>query len=111
MNHATKGRGRGNHRRRREGYKETMPLAGERDSAGSSARGRGVYSRATVGRAFSSSYLAGEAAAAAFLPRDFRQRAVRVAAARQAAERRVDATLLAALAEQQAVLPASAARE
>ena len=91
-----------------------MRVAGEREAAAdasSSARGRGVYSRTTVSRAFSSSYLAGEAAAAAFLPRDFRQRAVRVAAARQAAERRVDATLLAALAEQQAVLPASAARE
>ena len=79
--------------------------------AGSSARGRGVYSRATVGRAFSSSYLAGEAAAAAFLPRDFRQRAVRVAAARQAAQRRIDPTLLAVLAEQQAALPASPARD
>jgi bacillithiol biosynthesis cysteine-adding enzyme BshC len=88
-----------------------MLLAGERDAAGSSARGRGVYSRPTVGRAFSSSYLAGEAAAAAFLPRDFRQRAVRVAAARQAAARRVDATLLAALTEQQAALPASSARD
>jgi uncharacterized protein YllA (UPF0747 family) len=64
-----------------------------------------------VGRAFSSSYLAGEAAAAAFLPRDFRQRAVRVAAARQAAQRRIDPTLLAVLAEQQAALPASPARD
>jgi bacillithiol biosynthesis cysteine-adding enzyme BshC len=64
-----------------------------------------------VGRAFSSSYLAGEAAAAAFLPRDFRDPAVRAAAARRAAERRVDPALLAVLAEQQAALPASAARD
>ena len=87
-----------------------MPLAGERERARRRAA-HGVYSRATVGRAFSSSYLAGEAAAAAFLPRDFRQRAVRIAAARQAAERRIDAALLATLAEQHAVLPASAARD
>jgi bacillithiol biosynthesis cysteine-adding enzyme BshC len=65
----------------------------------------------TVGRAFSSSYLAGDGAAAAFLPRDFRQPAVRVAAARQAAHRGVDAALLATLAEQQAALPPSAARD
>jgi bacillithiol biosynthesis cysteine-adding enzyme BshC len=64
-----------------------------------------------VGRAFSSSYLAGEAAAAAFLPRDFRQPAVRAAAARHAAGRRVDTALLAALVEQQAELPASSARD
>ena len=83
-----------------------MALAAERESAV-----RRVYSRATVGRSFSSSYLAGDAAAAAFLPRDFRQRVVRIAAARQAAERRVDAALLATIAEQHAVLPASAARD
>ena len=88
-----------------------MALAAERDETASSMSGRGVYSRATVGRAFSSSYLAGEAAAAAFLPRDFREPAVRVAAARQASERRIDAALLATLAEQQAALPASGARD
>ncbi len=102
---------RGNQRRGSEGYKESMAAAAEREATGSSERERGVYSRATVGRAFSSSYVAGEAAAAAFLPRDFRQPAVRAAAARQAAERRVDGALLAALAEQQAALPASAARD
>src|SRR5579862_335979 len=56
---------RGNQRRGSEGYKESMALAGEREpkaTASSSARRREVYSRATVGRAFSSSYLAGEAA-------------------------------------------------
>jgi len=88
-----------------------MAPVAERTLFDSSARTREVYSRATVGRAFSSSYLAGETAAAAFLPRDFRDPAVRIAAARRAAERRIEPALMAVLAEQQAALPASAARD
>jgi bacillithiol biosynthesis cysteine-adding enzyme BshC len=72
---------------------------------------RGVYCGAPVGRAFSTSYLAGEAAAAAFLPRDFRRPDERTAAAQRAARRRIDPALVAVLREQQAALPASAARD
>ena len=83
----------------------------ERKAGDSSIGGRGVYCRRPVGRAFSTSYLAGEAAAAAFLPRDFRQPAERAAAAQRAAARRIDPALLAVLREQQAALPASRARD
>ena len=85
--------------------------AAERKAGDSSIGGRGVYCRRPVGRAFSTSYLAGEAAAAAFLPRDFRQPAERAAAAQRAAARRIDPALLAVLREQQAALPASRARD
>jgi bacillithiol biosynthesis cysteine-adding enzyme BshC len=64
-----------------------------------------------VGRAFSTSYLAGDAAACAFMPRDFRRAADRIAAARHAAARRVDPALVAVLREQQAALPANPARD
>ena len=64
-----------------------------------------------MGRTFSSAYLAGEPAAREFLTRDFRDPAARVEAARAAATRRADPTLVAALTEQQARLPPSAARD
>ncbi|HVR63066.1 MAG TPA: bacillithiol biosynthesis BshC, partial [Polyangia bacterium] len=61
-------------------------------------------------RAFSSSYLAGEPAARAFIPAEFRDGATRVAAARAAAKRAAAPGLIAALREQDARLPDSAAR-
>jgi bacillithiol biosynthesis cysteine-adding enzyme BshC len=68
-----------------------------------------------VGRTFTSSFLAGDAAARAvarsFLARDFRDPAARVAAARAAAARRIAPAALEALGEQQARLPTSAARD
>src|SRR5665213_563986 len=63
-----------------------------------------------VGRPFSSSYLAGEAAARTFIPLDFRARPPRIARTRAAAERRSDPAALGVLRSQQAGLPASAAR-
>jgi bacillithiol biosynthesis cysteine-adding enzyme BshC len=64
----------------------------------------------SVARAFSSSYLAGEATARTFIPLDFRSGADRTARTRAAAERRAPADLVAVLREQQAALPASRAR-
>jgi bacillithiol biosynthesis cysteine-adding enzyme BshC len=64
-----------------------------------------------VGRAFSNSYLAGEAAALAFFAPGFRDGEIRVAAARRAGGRSVAPALLEVLAEQQLRLPASAARQ
>jgi bacillithiol biosynthesis cysteine-adding enzyme BshC len=64
-----------------------------------------------VGRTFSSSYLAGEPAARAFLTRDFREPAARREATRAAASRRTSPALLGVLAAQQAALPPSAARD
>jgi bacillithiol synthase len=64
-----------------------------------------------VGRPFSSSYLAGEAAARQFIPLDFRARPPRIARTRAAAERRIDPAALDVLRAQQARLPASAARD
>lgn len=61
-------------------------------------------------RTFSSSYLAGDAAACAFFPLDFRDTAARVARARQAAQRSVSPAVAAVLREQQARLPSSRAR-
>jgi bacillithiol biosynthesis cysteine-adding enzyme BshC len=63
-----------------------------------------------VGRPFSSSYLAGEAAAQQFIPLDFRARPTRIARARAAAERQIDPAALDVLRAQQAGLPTSAAR-
>ena len=96
---------------RAQGYKESSVATAEIGAPANAAAARGVYCRAPVGRAFSTSYLAGEAAAAAFLARDFRRPAERVAAARRAAARAVDPTLIAVLREQQAALPTSAARD
>src|SRR6476646_9891092 len=67
----------------------------------------------SVARAFSSSYLAREAPQGIirrFIPLDFRSAADRVARARAAAARSTDAEVVAVLREQQARLPASAAR-
>ncbi|HXI58041.1 MAG TPA: bacillithiol biosynthesis cysteine-adding enzyme BshC [Polyangia bacterium] len=61
-------------------------------------------------RPFSSSYLAGEAAARAFIRADFRDAGERKAAARRAAARTAAPGLLAALRDQEARLPESAAR-
>lgn len=61
-------------------------------------------------RTFSSSYLAGDPAACAFFPLDFRDAAGRIARARQAAQRTVSASVAAVLREQQARLPSSRAR-
>lgn len=62
-----------------------------------------------MGRAFSNSYLAGEADAHAFFAPAFREAEARIAAARRAGGRPVAPAVLAVLAEQQARLPASAA--
>ena len=62
-------------------------------------------------RAFSNSYLAGEAAAHAFFAPGFRDAETRVAAARRAARRVAWPVLLEVLTEQQERLPASAARQ
>jgi bacillithiol biosynthesis cysteine-adding enzyme BshC len=64
-----------------------------------------------VGRAFSSSYLAGEPAAHAFFAPRFRDPAERIARVRLAAGRSVSPALLQVLREQQAGLPSSAARQ
>jgi bacillithiol biosynthesis cysteine-adding enzyme BshC len=68
-----------------------------------------------VGRTFTSSFLAGDAAtravAGSFLARDFRDPAARVASARAAAARRIDPAALEAMREQQGRLLPSAARE
>src|SRR6187549_1337464 len=67
----------------------------------------------SVARAFSSSYLARDAPQAIirrFIPLDFRSAVDRVARARAAAARSTDAEVVAVLREQQARLPASAAR-
>jgi uncharacterized protein YllA (UPF0747 family) len=64
----------------------------------------------SVPRAFSSSYLAGEAISRTFIPLDFRSGADRIARARAAAERRPAPALLAALRDQQAALTPSPAR-
>jgi len=64
-----------------------------------------------VGRAFSSSYLAGEPAAHAFFAPGFRDPTERIARARLAAGRTTPPTVLQVLREQQASLPPSAARE
>ncbi len=70
-----------------------------------------VYSTPKVGRAFSDSYLAGEPAAHAFFAPGFRDPEKRQRAARLAAGRKVPAALVDVLREQQAALPASAARQ
>ena len=64
----------------------------------------------TVGRPFSSSYLAGEMDARAFIPLDFRSRTERIARTRDAAARAVDPVLVAVLRSQQARLPPSPGR-
>jgi bacillithiol biosynthesis cysteine-adding enzyme BshC len=64
-----------------------------------------------VGRTFTSSFLAGDAAARALLARDFRDPAARAASARAAAARRIHPGVLETLREQQTRLPPSAARE
>jgi bacillithiol biosynthesis cysteine-adding enzyme BshC len=64
-----------------------------------------------VSRAFSTSYLAGEPAARAFVPLDFRSPAARLQRTRAAAGRRIDPALAGELRAQQARLPASAARD
>jgi uncharacterized protein YllA (UPF0747 family) len=64
-----------------------------------------------VGRAFSSSYLAGEPAAHAFFAPRFRDPAERIGRARLAAEASTSPVLLQVLREQQASLPPSAARQ
>ena len=71
--------------------------------------------QAPVGRTFTSSFLAGDAAtravAGSFLARDFRDPAARVASAPAAAARRIDPAALEAMREQQGRLLPSAARE
>ena len=64
-----------------------------------------------MGRAFATSYLAGEPAAQAFFAPGFRDPAARVARTRLAAERTIAPSLVRVLAEQQARLPPSAARQ
>jgi bacillithiol biosynthesis cysteine-adding enzyme BshC len=64
-----------------------------------------------VGRSFSSSFLAGDPRARGFLALDFREARDREARVRRAAEARVSPALLAVLREQNARLPASAARD
>jgi bacillithiol biosynthesis cysteine-adding enzyme BshC len=64
----------------------------------------------SVGRAFSTSYLAGEAVARELFPRSFRDRGDRAAAARAAASRAIAPALAAVLREQQAGLAPSPAR-
>jgi len=64
-----------------------------------------------VGRSFSSSFLSGDATARGFLPRDFRDRSARIEGARAAAARRIAPAVLEVLAEQQARLPPSRARD
>jgi bacillithiol biosynthesis cysteine-adding enzyme BshC len=64
-----------------------------------------------VGRSFSSAFFSGEPSALAFLALDFRDRAARLAAARGALARRASPALVDVLRDQQARLPASAARD
>ncbi|HEX7506373.1 MAG TPA: bacillithiol biosynthesis cysteine-adding enzyme BshC [Polyangia bacterium] len=64
-----------------------------------------------MGRAFSSSYLAGEPAAHAFFAPRFRDPAERIARARLAAEASTPPVLLQVLREQQTTLPPSVARQ
>jgi bacillithiol synthase len=64
-----------------------------------------------VGRAFAPSYLAGEPAANAFFAPKFRDADARIARTRAAAEHTVPAALLQILADQQAGLPSSPARQ
>lgn len=64
-----------------------------------------------MGRAFSSSYYAGEPAAHAFFAPRFRDPAERIARARLAAGRAAPSAMLQVLREQQASLPSSAARQ
>jgi bacillithiol biosynthesis cysteine-adding enzyme BshC len=64
-----------------------------------------------LGRPFSSAFLDGAPAARGFLARDFREPAARAAATLGAVARRTPPALLEVLAEQQARLPASAARD
>jgi len=63
-----------------------------------------------LGRAFSSSYFAGEATARPFLPFDFRDAADRQRRTRAAADRRVSDVVIDVLRAQQAALAPSAAR-
>ena len=70
-----------------------------------------VYSNPKVARAFSTSYLAGEPAACAFFAPAFRDPVQRKQQAERAAGRQVPPALLDVLAEQQASLPASPARQ
>jgi bacillithiol biosynthesis cysteine-adding enzyme BshC len=63
-----------------------------------------------VARALSASYLARDAAACAFFPYDFRDAAARISCTRRAVRRRTSPALIAALREQHARLPSSAAR-
>jgi bacillithiol biosynthesis cysteine-adding enzyme BshC len=65
----------------------------------------------SVGRPFSNSYLAGEPAARAFIPLDFRSAEARVARTRAAAARRLDPARADELRAQQARLPPSPARD
>ncbi|HXJ19307.1 MAG TPA: bacillithiol biosynthesis cysteine-adding enzyme BshC [Polyangia bacterium] len=64
-----------------------------------------------MGRPFSSSYVAGEPAARAFIPLDFRSAEARVARTRAAAAGRLDPALADELRAQQARLPGSPARD
>jgi bacillithiol synthase len=64
-----------------------------------------------VGRTFSTSFLAGDPAARAFLSHDFRVAGTRVAGARAAAARRASPAILETLREQQAGLAPSTARD
>jgi uncharacterized protein YllA (UPF0747 family) len=64
-----------------------------------------------LGRTFSSSFLAGDPRASALLARDFRDATARRDATRAAAARGIAPELLTVLAEQQARLPPSAARD
>src|SRR4051812_28027699 len=64
----------------------------------------------SLGRAFSSSYFAGEAAARPFLAFDFRDPADRQARVRAAAGRQASAALIEILRAQQAALAPSPAR-
>jgi len=69
-----------------------------------------IVARRIVGRSFASSYLARDDAASLFFPHDFRDGEARVTLARAAAQRRIAPALTQVLREQQALLPASAAR-
>lgn len=70
-----------------------------------------IVRRLPVGRSFASSYLARDAAASLFFPHDFRDRSARVTLARAAAQRRLAPALADVLRAQQALLPASPARQ
>src|SRR3569833_948362 len=69
-----------------------------------------IVARRIVGRSFASSYLARDDAASLFFPHDFRDGDARVTLARAAAQRPLAPALAQVLREQQALLPASAAR-